>query len=148
MSKESCISLPFSLYLPSPYLPPASAFIVHHPPQMAVLFVFCVARVASYPTHLSPFSSVLSEGFPVPNSTCDRILPGRTGPFNGAISGPEDWHRQLIAGQEEERPTECSTTLAPTDSQSVTVVVSVVRGPTKNWTGDLGDEKYGRGILI
>ena len=98
---------------------------------------------------------VLSEGFPVPNTTCDRIFPGRTVPATGRIQGPGSWeyffteevsdfsaaartdpqnHQQqqqqsrvypivVPAGMESLR---CSSTLVPTDSQSITVVVSIL----------------------
>ena len=82
--------------------------------------------------------AVLTEGFPVPNSTCDRVFPGRTGPRRGSVSGSTrrilrgrpDLRAELDKAEEEAEEDEgpgaivCSSTLVPTEAQSVTLVVS------------------------
>ena len=68
----------------------------------------------------------MNDGYPVPNTTCDRILPGRTGPMNGVLTAPEDW-QTLFATEGNPRSSagwSCDTTLAPTDAQTVTLVVN------------------------
>ena len=74
----------------------------------------------------------------MPNSTCDRVFPGRTGPRAGAVSGSSratlrrpDLRAAVERAQEEEGKEGgggggslvCTSTLVPSEAQSVTVVV-------------------------
>ena len=82
----------------------------------------------------------MSEGYPVSNSNCDRIFPGRTSPPNGAVAAPMEWHKLLresggssgvtsrgqLSYHLAESWLRCSSTLVPSEAQSVTVMVSEV----------------------
>ena len=95
--------------------------------KILLYYVIVVNIVSSLPL------AVLTEGFPVPNSTCDRVFPGRTGPRTGSVSGSSrsllrrpDLRASVEMAAEEDGAVTCSSALVPSESQSVTVVVSAM----------------------
>jgi len=62
----------------------------------------------------------MSAGHPVPNSTCDNIVPGRSGLTQGTLATPGYtdifWDLQ--------GPMRCATAIVPMDSQSLTLRVN------------------------
>lgn len=66
-----------------------------------------------------PLFSVMSQGLPSPNSSCDSLYPGRTGYPKGTLQSPGN--SQLF--QRIEGPVHCTKSLVPSDSQSLTLTV-------------------------
>ena len=76
----------------------------------------------------SYYLSVMSEGLPTPNTTCDSLYPGRTGYPKGSLGSPpenSDFYRRI------EGSLRCSKSLVPSDSQSLTLTVSSFLGSLK-----------------
>jgi len=64
---------------------------------------------------------VLSEGLPIPNTTCDSLYPGRTGSSKGTLESPDPEKSEIFRNWE--GPLKCVKSLVPTDSQSLTLKV-------------------------
>lgn len=74
------------------------------------------------------FHDVMSEGLPVPESSCDSLYPGRTGYSKGTLQSPGNSHlfRRI------EGPLRCAKSLVPTDSQSLTLTINSASGEGSN----------------
>ena len=64
--------------------------------------------------------TVMSDGLPSPNSTCDALFPGRTGHPKGILESPGTKSHLF---QRLEGPLQCTKSLVPSDSQSLTLTV-------------------------
>ena len=66
------------------------------------------------------YITVMSDGLPSPNSTCDALFPGRTGHPKGILESPGTKSHLF---QRLEGPLQCTKSLVPSDSQSLTLTV-------------------------
>ena len=69
----------------------------------------------------------MSDGLPSPNSTCDALFPGRTGHPKGTLESPGTKSHLF---QRLEGPLQCTKSLVPSDSQSLTLTVGFLSGST------------------
>ena len=67
------------------------------------------------------FFPVLSDGLPIPNTTCDSLYPGRTGSSKGTLESPDPENSEIFRNWQ--GPLKCTKSLVPTDSQSLTLKV-------------------------
>ena len=66
---------------------------------------------------------VLSDGLPIPNTTCDSLYPGRTGSSKGSLESPSLDKSEIYRSWN--GPLKCTKSLVPTDSQSLTLKVDL-----------------------
>eukprot|EP00093_Oithona_nana_P013342 13342.XXX_253715_241698_1 [CDS] Oithona nana genome sequencing. len=72
------------------------------------------------------FHDVMSDGLPSPNGTCDALFPGRTGHPKGTLESPG---KKSHLFQRLEGPLQCTKSLVPSDSQSLTLTVANSNAP-------------------
>lgn len=80
-------------------------------------------KIRGHSINFSSIIAVMSDGLPSPNGTCDALFPGRTGHPKGTLESPG---KKSHLFQRLEGPLQCTKSLVPSDSQSLTLTVGFI----------------------